>query len=161
MGICLGSQLLAAALGARVFKGPRKEIGWYPVRLSPAALEDRLWSGTAHPFDALHWHGDVFELPAGAVSLASSELTAHQAYRYGPSAYGLLFHLEMTAPMIGAMAAEFGDELREAGGDAAQLTAQSPDRCARIASLAETVFSRWARLVNESRLGRVNAQSRP
>jgi|SRR5579885_84632 len=161
LGICLGSQLLAAALGARVFKGPRKEIGWYPVRLSPAALEDRLWSGTAHPFDALHWHGDVFELPAGAVSLASSELTAHQAFRYGPSAYGLLFHLEMTAPMIGAMAAEFGDELREAGGDAAQLTAQSPDRCARIASLAETVFSRWARLVNESRLGRVNAQSRP
>jgi GMP synthase (glutamine-hydrolysing) len=161
LGICLGSQLLAAALGARVFRGPRKEIGWYPVRLSAAALEDMLWSAMPPQFDALHWHGDVFELPAGAISLASSDLTAHQAFRYGPSAYGLLFHLEMTTQMIGGMAAEFGDELREASGDAEQLAAQSPDRCARVQPIGEAVFGGWARLVHQSRLGRVSSHSRP
>ncbi len=152
LGVCLGSQLLAAALGAAVRKGPRREIGWYPIRLSAAASEDRLWAGVPHEFMAMHWHGDVFDLPAGAVSLASSELTAHQAFRYGNSAYGLLFHLEMTEEMIAAMAAAFGDELREAGGDAALLTQQSVDDCARLEASAETIFSRWARLVHDARI---------
>jgi GMP synthase (glutamine-hydrolysing) len=152
LGVCLGSQLLAAALGARVTKGPRKEIGWYPVRLSEAASEDRLWSGTPREFMALHWHGDVFDLPAGAINLASSELTAHQAFRYGKSAYGLLFHLEMAEDMIGEMAAEFADELREAGGEAARLEAQSAVNCGKLQAIGETIFSRWARLVHEARI---------
>jgi GMP synthase (glutamine-hydrolysing) len=152
LGVCLGSQLLAAALGAAVRKGLRKEIGWYPIRLSAAASEDRLWTGVPREFMAMHWHGDVFDLPAGTVNLASSELTAHQAFRYGNSAYGLLFHLEMTEEMIAEMAAAFGDELREAGGDADRLAAQSTVNCARLAAVAETVFTRWARLVHEARI---------
>jgi GMP synthase (glutamine-hydrolysing) len=161
LGVCLGSQLLAAVLGANVTKGVRKEIGWYPIRLSQTASEDRLWSGLGRDLTVLHWHGDVFDLPAGAVNLASSELTAHQAFRYGNSAYGLLFHLEMTAEMAAGMAAEFGDELREAGGDASRLEAQSAVNCGRLEAIGETVFSRWARLVHQARIaGASEAQGR-
>ena len=151
LGICLGSQLLAAALGATVSKGQRKEIGWYPIRLGEAAAGDPLWRGAPREFMALHWHGDVFELPSGAVNLASSELTAHQAFRYGKSAYGLLFHLEMTEAMIGEMAASFGDELREAGGDPSRLAAQSAVHCGKLEAIGEAVFGKWARLVHEAR----------
>jgi GMP synthase (glutamine-hydrolysing) len=151
LGICLGSQLLAAALGAAVSKGPRKEIGWYPIQLAEAAAQDPLWRGAPREFMALHWHGDVFELPSGAVNLASSELTAHQAFRYGKSAYGLLFHLEMTEAMIGEMATAFGDELREAGGEPSQLDAQSAVHCGKLEAIGEALFGKWARLVHEAR----------
>jgi GMP synthase (glutamine-hydrolysing) len=91
LGVCLGSQLLAAALGAQVVKGRQKEIGWHPVNLSPDAVSDPVWYQVAPSFMALHWHGDVFNLPAGAISLASSALTEYQAFRYGRSTYGFLF----------------------------------------------------------------------
>ncbi|HKD68057.1 MAG TPA: gamma-glutamyl-gamma-aminobutyrate hydrolase family protein [Candidatus Binataceae bacterium] len=152
LGVCLGSQLLAAALGAVVARGSRKEIGWYPVRLSEAAGADRLWSAAPTEFMALHWHGDAFDLPQGAVNLASSELTAHQAFRYGKSAYGFLFHLEMTEEMIAGITSAFGEELREAGGDESQLEAQSAVNCDKLQMIGETVFSRWARLVHEARI---------
>jgi GMP synthase (glutamine-hydrolysing) len=160
LGVCLGSQLLAAALGAAVTKGSRKEIGWYPIRLTEAADNDRLWRGAPREFMAMHWHGDVFELPARAVSLASSALTALQAFRYGNSAYGILFHLEMTEEMIGEMAAAFGDELRQAGGDEPRLAAESAANCARLQTIGETVFSRWARLVHEARAAGASAAQR-
>jgi GMP synthase (glutamine-hydrolysing) len=151
LGVCLGSQLLAAALGATITRGPRKEIGWYPIRLSEAAAADRLWSAAPREFMALHWHGDVFTLPSGAVNLASSELTAKQAFRYAQSAYGLLFHLEMTEAMIAEMADSFGDELREAGAEPSGLAAQSAVHCARLETIGEAVFTKWARLVHEAR----------
>jgi len=78
LGVCLGSQLLAAAVGAKVTKGERKEIGWYPVTLTGSARTDRLWKGVEPSFVAYHWHGDIFELPRGALSLASSDLTECQ-----------------------------------------------------------------------------------
>lgn len=152
LGVCLGSQLLAQVLGARVTKGPRKEIGWSPIQLSDAAFKDRLWSGAPRELTVLHWHGDVFELPAGAVNLARSELTPHQAFRCGDRAYGLLFHLEMTEEMAAEMAATFGDELREAGGEASRFEAESAINCESIESVGETVFTRWARLVHETRV---------
>src|SRR5262247_282272 len=80
IGVCLGSQLVAAALGARVYPGGFKEIGWYPVELSTAAQDDPLFGDVPRRFTPLVWHGDVFDLPRGAVSLASSALTAHQAF---------------------------------------------------------------------------------
>ena len=151
LGVCLGSQLLAAALGAPVTRGARKEIGWYPVHLTQEASQDRLWSGAPREFMALHWHGDVFELPPGAVNLASSELTRNQAFRYDKYAYGLLFHLEMSEPMIEAMADAFGDELSAAGGEPARLAAESSVHCAKLEEIGITVFGQWARLVHEVR----------
>src|SRR5215470_14553938 len=115
LGICLGSQLLAAALGARVYPGGYKEIGSYPVTLTDAAATDALLRDAPRRFTALIWHGDVFDLPAGAVPLASSELTERQAFRYGADSYGLLFHLEVSAAQLEAMSAAFADEIAAAG----------------------------------------------
>ena len=95
IGTCLGSQLLAAALGARVYPNTRKEIGWHDVELTDAARDDALLGGVPRRFTPVHWHGDIFDLPAGAVHLAASAITRHQAFRYGANVYGLLFHLEL------------------------------------------------------------------
>ncbi len=144
LGVCLGSQLLAAALGAKVGRGPGKEIGWHPVRLLAGARDDRLFAGVAESFTALHWHGDVFDLPAGAVPLASSEKTPLQAYRYGDKAYGLLFHIEPTAAIVAGMVREFAAELKGAGTDGAAIATAANQRLAAIDDLAEMVFGRWA-----------------
>ena len=112
LGICLGSQLLAKALGARVYKNPVKEIGWYPIELRPrpATIRCSLDSGTATVFQ---WHGDTFDLPRGAVLLARGSSCQHQAFRWGTNAYGLQFHIEMTAAMI--------DEWLEKGNESGEL----------------------------------------
>jgi GMP synthase-like glutamine amidotransferase len=104
LGVCLGAQLLARALGARVFRNAETEIGWFPVESlegSSAAIsaEDGLESGAPFslPAEAFHWHGETFDLPTGATHLARSAACAHQAFRVGSRVLGLQFHLEMTA----------------------------------------------------------------
>ncbi|MEX0878792.1 MAG: type 1 glutamine amidotransferase [Thermoanaerobaculia bacterium] len=98
LGVCLGSQLLAAAAGARVYTGPAPEVGWLSVR----RLADDPWlRGWPETLEPLHLHGDSFDLPVGAVHLASSALYAHQAFRVG-SALGLQFHVEATPAMARA-----------------------------------------------------------
>jgi GMP synthase (glutamine-hydrolysing) len=95
LGVCLGSQLLAAAAGARVYRGPSPEVGWAPVR----RLADDPWlAGWPEELVPLHLHGDTFELPAGARLLASSAAYPHQAFRVG-SGVGVQFHVEATAAM--------------------------------------------------------------
>ncbi|HEX6764747.1 MAG TPA: gamma-glutamyl-gamma-aminobutyrate hydrolase family protein [Polyangiaceae bacterium] len=144
LGICLGSQLLAATLGARVAPGPRKEIGWFEVTATDAAARDPLLARAPSKFVALHWHGDVFDLPSGAVSLARSELTVHQAFRYGERAHGLLFHLEAKTEQVEKMARLFADELSAEGVDAAALLAQTPARTRAAEETARAVFGAWA-----------------
>lgn len=143
LGICLGSQLLAAALGARVAPGTR-EIGWFPVALSPEAASDRLWSGIESPFTPFHWHGDAFDLPSGCVALARSERTAFQAFAYREQAYGFLFHLEVTEPMVRAMTGAFPEELAAAGGDRDELLRGAAGALPAIREIATTVLGRWA-----------------
>jgi GMP synthase (glutamine-hydrolysing) len=99
LGICLGSQLLAKAFGARVTPNRVKEIGWYEVELF-APADDPLFGGLHGRHTVFQWHGDTFELPAGAAQLARSELCDQQAFRYGTNAYGLQFHIEVTAAMV-------------------------------------------------------------
>jgi GMP synthase (glutamine-hydrolysing) len=144
LGVCLGSQLLAATLGARVAPGPRKEIGWFEVTASEAAADDPLLGRAPSKFVALHWHGDVFDLPSGAVSLARSELTLHQAFRFGARAHGLLFHLEAQPDQIEKMTREFADELSTAGVDPVTLLAQTSTRAQAAAEIAQSVFGAWA-----------------
>jgi GMP synthase-like glutamine amidotransferase len=111
LGICLGSQLIAKAAGGTVRAGPRKEIGWYPVRLTVAARRDRLFRGLPETFEVFQWHGEYFDTPPGAVSLASSDLYQCQAFSIGQNVYGLLFHLEVTAAMVADWMVTFRDEL--------------------------------------------------
>ena len=147
LGICLGSQMLAHALGARVYRGERYELGWYPVTCQDDAANDPLFSAAPDQFVALHWHRDVFDLPDGAVSLASSELTACQAFRFGLNAYGLLFHLEATGPQIDDMLRVFSDEVGEAGANAATLRHDTGAYLSEASSVGDDIFDRWAGLL--------------
>src|SRR4029077_12745333 len=88
-GSCLGVQLLAASLGARVYAGPAPEVGVLPVELTPEAADDPVFAGLPQTVATLQWHGDTFDLPDGAVLLATSPAYRHQAFRVGPSAYGV------------------------------------------------------------------------
>lgn len=147
LGICLGSQLIASALGAKVAPGPKKEIGFYPIKLAAGAADDPLLAGLPAEFSALHWHGDQFELPTGATLLASSAITPHQAFRFGNQAYGLLFHLEATPETFGNMVRTFTDELAGEKIDPAQLLAQGDLELGPVAKLGRTVFARFAQMV--------------
>jgi GMP synthase (glutamine-hydrolysing) len=107
LGVCLGAQLLAAALGARVFRGPAPEIGFGTVTLTGEGVRDRVLGPSGPSFSVFHWHGDTFDLPAGATLLASSGAYAHQAFRAGERAYGLQFHVELHR----ALARDWADAL--------------------------------------------------
>jgi GMP synthase (glutamine-hydrolysing) len=113
LGLCLGAQMIAAALGARVFPGPAKEIGWAPVELLDAG--DLLEPLRDVPM--LHWHGDTFELPADARWLARTERTPHQAFAWGPkdAALALQFHPEVAGARIEEWLIGHGGELSAAG----------------------------------------------
>jgi GMP synthase (glutamine-hydrolysing) len=149
LGVCLGSQLLAAALGSQITKGTQKEIGWHPVELTQAGQNDPLWADVPATFTAYHWHGDVFDLPHGAHRLASSTLTAHQAFRYGPNAYGLLFHMEVTEPIMRRMVATFSDELHETGQSGDGLIHLAAQHLPELQSIGDRVFRRWAKQAAE------------
>ena len=94
LGVCLGAQLLARALGARVFPGQRPEIGFGFVELTAEGKRDALFGPNGPSVPVFHWHGDTFDLPAEATLLASSAEYLHQAFRFGSCAYGLQFHIE-------------------------------------------------------------------
>jgi GMP synthase (glutamine-hydrolysing) len=144
LGVCLGSQLLAAALGAKVHKGTRREIGWHPVKLTGEAKGDRLLQGVPEQFTAFHWHGDIFDLPKDSVALASSEITPIQAFRHRDKAYGFLCHLEVTEGSVRGMVREFTDEVKHASLRAAIMDGID-DNAEPLAEISETVFGRWAR----------------
>lgn len=95
LGICLGAQVMARALGARVYPAPAKEIGFAPIDLTPAGARSCLSAFADHP--VLHWHGDTFDLPPGAVRLASTDVCANQAFAIGRHALGVQFHPEAGA----------------------------------------------------------------
>jgi len=136
LGVCLGAQLLASALGAEVEPGKGPEIGFAPVEVHDPG--DPIVGALAPRTTVLHWHGDVFELPAGAQPLASSVQTEHQAFRTG-NAWGLLFHAEADAALVKGWLSvpEMADEAREAlGADAAadlprRASEAEPDLIAR------------------------------
>lgn len=97
LGICLGSQLIAKTFGAKVYKGPKKEIGFYHDLM--ISNNSKLFHGFKNPFSVFHWHGDTFDLPVGATRLALSKNYPNQAFQY-KSAIGLQFHLEVNEQMV-------------------------------------------------------------
>ena len=100
LGICLGAQLLASALGAEVHPAPVREIGWYPLQSSPAAGDDALLRHVMHGQHVFQWHSYTFAVPPDAVHLASTATCANQAFRHGTNAYGLQFHPEVDRDLI-------------------------------------------------------------
>jgi GMP synthase-like glutamine amidotransferase len=112
LGICLGAQLIANALGARVYPGPHKEIGWHPVYGAQAEPRPFAFPGE---FLAFHWHGETFDIPPEAVGLARSDAYRHQAFRFGRNVLGLQFHLETTPASADAMITRCRDELLAGG----------------------------------------------
>ncbi len=100
LGVCLGAQLIAKTLGAKVRTAERKEIGWHDVALTAAGLDDPLLGQLGDRHRLFQWHRDVFDLPPGAVHLASSERCAYQAFRVGTNVYGFQFHLEVDEPLV-------------------------------------------------------------
>lgn len=115
LGVCLGAQLLADVLGAKVGRNREREIGWFPVDLDSEARAT--WLGSVFPprFTPFHWHGDTFALPAGAVRLGRSQACADQGFLYGDRAVGLQFHPEVTGTGLADLIANCGSELPAAG----------------------------------------------
>jgi GMP synthase-like glutamine amidotransferase len=95
LGICLGAQLIASSLGAKVFRNEHKEIGWFPIHLTPDGLASPLFSDFPPEFLVFHWHGDTFDLPEGARHLAQSQGCRHQAFSYKDHVLALQFHLDV------------------------------------------------------------------
>lgn len=145
LGICLGAQLMAKALGSRVYAGPVKEIGWGQVELTGEGAASCLSPlGEADAF-VLHWHGDTFDLPDGAQRLASNQHYQNQAFAHGRNALALQFHLEADPHGLEqwyvANTAELGQSKIPVPALRAETTKLAPGRTA----LADRVFSRWLR----------------
>jgi GMP synthase-like glutamine amidotransferase len=109
LGICLGAQIMAKALGANVYRGKEPEIGWYNIELTESGIKDNIMKKLAlHPkagdfwkkFSVFHWHGETFDMPEGAVRLAKSDLYPNQAFKYNDNAYAFQFHIEVTKEMV-------------------------------------------------------------
>lgn len=111
IGICLGAQLLADVLGAKVYRGPHKEIGWFPIELTDTATESSIFGHLPSRFDVFHWHGDTFDLPPGALHIAASEGCVNQAFLYDNRVLGLQFHMESTPASVAAIVENCGDEI--------------------------------------------------
>ncbi|MDW7725886.1 MAG: type 1 glutamine amidotransferase [Candidatus Methanoperedens sp.] len=111
LGICLGAQLIAHVLGAKIKRNNFTEIGWFPVTLTAEAKSSPVFAALPEKFTAFHWHGDTFEIPPGAVRVAESEACANQAFVYSDRVIGLQFHLEYSPGSISRMIENCGDEL--------------------------------------------------
>lgn len=147
LGICLGAQLLAKALGGAVHAGGATEIGWYHVDVTDAGRTDPLLSTFGARNEVFQWHDDGIELPSGVAHLASSPVCPVQAFRHGQHAYGLQFHLEVDRGMIERWL-RVSDRQAAASGepanyDAEHIRRRTPDSIGPLMSLSDHTFSRW------------------
>jgi GMP synthase-like glutamine amidotransferase len=149
-GSCLGVQLLAAALGARVYSGTQPEVGVLPVTLTDEGRSDPVFAGLPAEFLTLQWHGDTFDVPEGGVLLASSPAFPNQAFRVGRTAYGVQFHVEVTEQMAREWAgvpayAEYADRVLGAGG-IDRLMADFDAARERMLDVGRRMFERWVEI---------------
>lgn len=145
LGICLGAQLMAAALGARVYSGWNgKEIGWAPISGAlDAALPDWFTPLLAPGLHVLHWHGDTFDLPAGAKHLARTERYENQAFTWNGNALALQFHPEVTAPELESWYVGHAAELHHAGISVSELRAASEMHAPELENAAKEFWNLW------------------
>lgn len=143
LGICLGSQLMARALGARVYAGSTKEIGWGHVQLTDAGRKSCLASLSDEQAEVLHWHGDTFDLPDGATRLAFNPSYENQAFAHGPYALALQFHLEASPSQLEEWYVGHAVELAAAGIAVNDLRQATARLALRLQTQAEATFGRW------------------
>lgn len=141
LGICLGAQLMAAALGARVYPGGRKELGWGPLQLTAAGKHSPL--AVLEGLPVLHWHGDTFDLPAGATHLAASPVYPHQAFAVGRHGLALQFHVEADPARIEQWLIGHTGELSVAGIDIPGLRAATLAQGPAMVKAAPALLERW------------------
>jgi len=148
LGVCLGAQLLAVAAGGAVARnayGPK--IGWAPIELDPACQDDRLLAGLPPTLTVLHWHGESFEVPPGARPLVSGTTYPNQAFRIGDVAWGVQFHLEVTAEAVDGFLRAFAADTASMPGGAEAVRAATPAALHDLATARDLVCSRFAGLV--------------
>jgi len=146
VGICLGAQLIASALGAPVYPNREKEIGWFEVEATPSPEDVFRFP---RKINAFHWHGETFDLPAGAVRLAQSAACANQAFQVGERVVGLQFHLETTPESLDSIICNCRHELIDAPfvQTEASMRAVSAGEYSRINSLMEEILAYVTRRV--------------
>ena len=145
LGICLGSQLMASALGSRVYPGGTKEIGWGQLQLTDAGMASCLAPLADPDAMVLHWHGDTFDLPDGATRLASSPLYENQAFAHGRNTLALQFHIEADPARLEEWYVGHTSELGAAGISVKALRAATAQVASRVGVQAERIFDRWLR----------------
>jgi len=131
IGICLGAQLLADTLGAKVYPNSQKEIGWFPINLTQHAVNSGILSGLPNILPVFHWHGDTFDLPKNSILLASSKACTNQAFVYNEKIIGLQFHLETSEISAGNLIKHCGNELNDSG------CIQTPEQMMNDSNFAE------------------------
>lgn len=154
LGICLGAQLVADVLGARVYANADKEIGWFPIETTAAASTSGLFAEFPQQLEVFHWHGDTFDIPAGSVHIACSAGCANQAYVYDERVVGLQFHLETTPASVRQLIANCGDEM--VGGryvQACNEMLEDPHRFDTINRMMHELLDRIAAGTNGPSLG--------
>ena len=140
IGVCLGSQFMAKALGATVRSGQALEVGMTQVRLTAEAKQDPVFSTLPELFSVFEWHGEVFDLPKDSVSLVGSDIAPLQAFRYGAQAYGLLFHLEMEESGIDSLSRECAPDLTKAGLTTQQVKATTLPHLPQLHQIADRLI---------------------
>jgi GMP synthase (glutamine-hydrolysing) len=153
LGVCLGSQLVAAALGGRVYAGKDAEIGWYGLNLTKEAADDPLLGDFPGSLQVFQWHGQTFDPPPGATLLAGSPLFPHQAFRAGQCTWGVQFHLEVTAAHVSNWLAINREEVQQEGVDAQAVIDAAVERLKTLEPLARKLFGRFLDICR-SRTGR-------
>ena len=150
LGICLGAQLLAHALGAEVRRAPRRVVTWMELTALPAAAEDAVFSAVGSPIRGLQWNEDVFALPPGATQLVTGSPVGVAAFRAGRCAWGVQFHPEVDGATLDGWYVHYGAWLGQAGVSEPDARAADDRHLPAQAELAERLFGAFARVVEAS-----------
>lgn len=150
LGICLGAQLVAEALGAKAERSPQREVGMYLIELLEGAFDDPVFRHFPTKFEVMHWHNDMPGLPEGAVLLAKSEGCPRQAFRYGDRVYGLQFHFEMTQSLLAGMVENCIADLIEPGKYVRSVKEILETDCSEINLKLESILDYMANLSDKN-----------
>ena len=143
IGLCLGAQLIAKALGGEVLQNQQKEIGWFDIKLNEVATNDDLMMRHPKIAKAYHFHGDYFSLPPGCVSLAKSELTECQLFRYKNNVYGFQFHAEVDQDLVEVMCRTNAEYMQINGYDADKVIKESKIQVINYQLRCSSILNKW------------------